>query len=223
MTYRDRYNSLIGKLSKKYSSVLTDKDIADHNKTLRAALKDLDVLYWDIRTHVDMVTTLKRVCQEEDGNFKGRRLKYIERGIKNDLDAIFPSEALTPKIGFDNSRNNPKVSLKLLDRFNNERNPENFCSGLMKQLISFAASFCICSLLGCKILFIDEAFGAASPMNKRKIASILNNAVVNGFQIILISQGSELYDELTRHQINLGLTEDGKAILLGEEDISYDE
>ena len=87
----------------------------------------------------------------------------------------------------------------------------------MKQLISFGATFCICSLLGSRILFVDEAFGASSNSNKRKIAKILQSAVDSGFQILLISQGAELYDELNRHQVNLKF--DGeRAIVESEED-----
>ena len=217
MNRRLRVAELQNEYSVSLAKVLNDKSIIDNNENIRKTVRELKELKAEVQDHADRLDLIKKLALDEDSKFKRLRLEYIETGIKSDLDVIFSEQNLVPRITLDNSRNSSKAELTLIDKQGNPRNPKLSASGLMKQLISFGATFCICSLLGSRILFVDEAFGASSNSNKRKIAKILQSAVDSGFQILLISQGAELYDELNRHQVNLKF--DGeRAIVESEED-----
>ncbi|MGL4949229.1 MAG: hypothetical protein ACRC5M_02515 [Anaeroplasmataceae bacterium] len=139
-------------------------------------------------------------AKKEDNDFKDRRLKFIQDGIRGDMTRIFPNENTVPTLEYRTLRGKRKARLVLVDKYGKRRAPKNSASGLMKQLISFTGSISTGTLIGSNKFFIDEAFGASSVENKGKLGTIIGEFTDKGLQIILISQSGELYQDLDRRE-----------------------
>ncbi|MNN43030.1 hypothetical protein D3C81_1572460 [compost metagenome] len=154
------------------------------------------------RGYLTILQNIEEEARINGNRYKQNRVSRIELEIDSSIDYIFPDENLSSKIIVD-EKGKGKAKLVLLDERNKARNPRNTEGGLLKQLVSFTASHGISRMQGVNVLFVDEAFGNSSPENKAKVGTILNKCVEEGMQIILITQGGELYQDLSRKMIYL--------------------
>lgn len=168
------------------------------------------------RKHVDSLTKLRAAVIREDNLFRENRIEYLNAVITEALADIFPEEKLTAKLHCDFSRTDT-VELVLYDELGNEYLPDICAGKLMQYLISFAAITGITLNLGVHNIFIDEAFGVASPDIMGQIGEVVQRRIADGLQIVMIAQNSALYQDLPRHEIRLRKDEVTKVTFVVEE------
>lgn len=168
-----------------------------------SVLKDrLTSLALKVEKHRMDLTKLRAAVIKEDNDFKNRRIEYLNAVITEALADIFPEEGVTAELLCDFSRTDV-VELILYDCLGHEYIPD-ICSGkLMQYLISFSAITGITLKLGKKNIFVDEAFGVASPDIMGKIGDVVQERIDSGLQLIMIAQNSAVYQDLPRHEIIL--------------------
>lgn len=171
----------------------------------------LDLLMEDCENKLTDLKILKQIIKKEEIAFKERRLAYISGKITEQLDYIFTEKGLRSEITCNFERNNMKLKLGLVDDSGVVRPPYLTEGKFAQQLISFSAAAACTELLGKNILYLDESFSNASQDNLEKTQKILNSHREKGFQIVLISQSSVLFNDLPRREIHLH-SEDGKYV-----------
>ena len=162
---------------------------------LRELRESFDEYRYDVKKLTEMV-------EQEDREFKNRRILYINDLITESLQEIFPEERLSAELECDFYRQS-EVSLVLRDYMHNEYVPD-ICSGKLQQyIISFAAVAGITKGLGIRNLYVDEAFGVAAPAILGDLGEFIKKIVDDGMQVIMIAQNPGLYQGMPRREISL--------------------
>lgn len=183
-----------------------EKNVVKQHRLINAKTT-LDLLTEDCTNKLTDLRVLKQIVKREEIAFKERRLAYIAGKITEQLDYIFPAKGLRSEINCNFERNNMKLKLALVDGSNNVRPPYLTEGKFAQQLISFSAAAACTELLGKNILYLDESFSNASQDNLERTQSVLQSHRDKGFQIILISQSSVLFNDLPRREIHLHSTD----------------
>lgn len=170
-------------------------------KKLRSRESYAKLLMENIDNYLNKLKFLKKVIIVEETNFRERRIDYINTNITEALLKIFPEENFTASVDCDIYRGKSYAQLVLRDPSGNERLPHIQEGKMCQYLISFAAVKGVTTALGSDVIYIDEAFGAASSDNIQKMGPILNEIVESGVQIILVSQNSNLYSNVPHREI----------------------
>ena len=177
------------------------KEMNGKIKALRERLQHVNLLLSDVESYVNNLNFLLKVVNVEETNFKERRLGYLNQSITEALAEIFPNEQFIAKIDCNVVRGKNYAQLILYDRDGNERMPFVQEGKMCQYLISFAAVKGVTTALGSETMFIDEAFGAASSDNTQKMGPIIKNIADSGIQVILVSQNSSLYENISHREI----------------------
>lgn len=216
---RTRLNELNNRINRR--DVELEK-IRENNKNFEKYhqdhLNNLDMLK-DCKDRLNLYILMLDKAKNEDREYKQNRLDFLQDSIDEQLSNIFPNTDFSPKLVCSDLRNRAHASLVLVDETGRFRKPKNSASGLMKQTITFTGAVGVARLLGSNKVFIDEGFGAASPENRGKIGNTLSGFINTGMQMILISQGSELYQDLERREIHLRLNDKNEVEVVNIEDL----
>lgn len=205
--FRDKINRL------EYKKDLSEKNNKIHEKTkqeyitLLSSLEEIDNIY-------KMLNNLKDCLNTEYVEFKNRRVNYLADLISDTLFKIFPDERFKSKIIYTDKRRAVKPVLYLEDNLGQLRKPSVTEGKLCQYLISYAAVIAITGINSCNKLFIDEAFGVASENNRPKIGKMIESLVSTGYQLILISQNSDLFCDIQRREIHMEIDKNRKAVVV---------
>lgn len=214
MNYTKLYNTLNDFEVQKRIAV-TNLDKAKKNterlNRVKTAKENSERLIETVTNRIQDLKLLQSIVKQEEVAFKERRLDYIAGSITEQLDYIFPKKDLKAYIDCNFERNNMKLRLLLLDNGENYRPPYLTEGKFAQQLISFSSAAACTTLLGKNILYLDESFSNGSQDNLDKTQKLLKSHVDKGFQIILISQSSVLFNDLPRREIHL-VSDDGKFV-----------
>lgn len=205
-----RFEALRFRVQERRNTVEIIKEGNRRAEELQKQVDTLQIALGKLAAYKEMLENILAAVKVEDANYKNRRLSFLQNSIKHNLDLIFPEDDYTIKLTNEVKRGKPRVALTLSKDGTKFTNPKNSSGGLQQQLISFSACMAIIDLLDKNKFFIDEAFSAGSPENQEKIGKIINSYYSAGTQMILISQGSSLYQDLPRNEIHLK-TKHGKV------------
>lgn len=169
-------------------------------ETLISERRELVDLLSTVIEYKDDLKKLFEAINNEDREFKNRRISFINGLITEALDKIFPDDKYRAELICDFYRKS-EANLVLLDKHGNEMIPD-ICSGKLQQyLISFAAVSGISKGLGVNNLFVDEAFGVAAPEILGDIGKIIQQRVEEGMQVIMIAQNPAVYQDIPHRKI----------------------
>ena len=192
------------------------KDANKQIEKLRNRESFVKLLLENIENYLNKIKFLKKVITVEETNFRKRRIEYINTNITEALLKIFPEENFTASVDCDIYRGKSYAQLVLRDPSGNERLPHIQEGKMCQYLISFAAVKGVTTALGSDVIYIDEAFGAASADNIQKMGPILNEIAKNGVQIILVSQNSSLYVNIPHREIRFHKEPIYKKVIIDE-------
>ena len=203
-----------------YAKLEHVKSNNEHYRKLEENYKKLSELQSDYEDYVRLLKKLLLNLQTEYGEFRERRLAFLNESITDRLLKIFPERGFSAKIEYEDKRGKEMARLVLNDPLGRVRRPSMTEGDLCKYLICYAAIESVVTSLGRNIIYIDEAFGVASDVNKPKIGQLLQSSVENGMQIILVSQSKELYEEVKHREFQLEFhPETETAVLVGVVDV----
>ncbi|WP_394862080.1 P-loop NTPase family protein [Paraclostridium bifermentans] len=203
----ESYSRDIELLKNKLNNKKTELALA---KKSNEELKDIKVKYnnavetlKDINFMVEAFNQFHLVTNQEDANFKRRRLDYLCNFIDANLEKIFPYDNLKAKIPVDFKYKSQVAKLKLVSGDKVSRSPKIASGGLKRHLISFSSSLALAECMGMNKMYLDEAFNSSSPENLTKIGEILYELVKKDFQVVLVEHKSDIYKDLPRREIHL--------------------
>lgn len=204
----NRYSLFVDSASVRLAKIKKD---AKKVSVLKAASSNTLDLHESMKQRLVDLKLLQKIVKAEEIAFKERRLNFISGSITEQLEYIFPKKGLRANVSCNFERNNMRLRLTLSDPENSARPPYLTEGKFAQQLISFSAAAACTSLLSRNILYLDESFSNASQDNLEKTQHLLKSHVDKGFQIILISQSSVLFNDLPRREIHL-ISDDGKFV-----------
>lgn len=179
------------------------KVLNEQIQELNAKRLSAELLLQKIQEYLDDLVLLKSMSIAESKAFKKRRLQYLNQSITDELAKIFPEEHFTAQIETDFKYGSDKAQLVLIDQSGKKRIPYISEGKLCQYMLSFSSTVGTIKGLGKHNIYIDEAFGAASQNKLVELGNILGPVLDEGIQIILVSQHSELYENLPRREFRL--------------------
>ena len=200
---RSAINSLERVLASKEAQLKTALKLDKKRNSLKVLLDDAESVIEDLKSMMQMSHRVGIAVGQEEVNYKQRRLNIVDNNITARLDAIFPKKGLIAFSDCDFKRNQTRLKLYLKDSSGNLRPPYITEGDGAQQLISYTAAESCLELLNHNKMYLDEAFCRASEQTLLQVQDILKNSVTNGFQIIMISHSSLVYNDVPRREIRL--------------------
>lgn len=189
---------------------------------IKLKLNDLSLRESKVDSYIAVCKQILLKAKEEEATYKTERVSYLKNIIENNLLFLFPDAKYEAELLSGVTRNKSKVSLKLKKEGDVKfRNPANSNGGMAQQVISFSSSFGIIKLLGKNKFYVDEALGNGSPEKKEKMAKIIDEYSKDN-QIIMITQGSDLYSNIARREIRLK-NDNNECKVVSIDDIGVDD
>lgn len=199
---KNRRTEIARRLEAKSNSLERAKINNERIENLQMVQRQISDVLRDLSEYRTSLSFVETAATKEAKDYQTRRVEYLNAVITDAVNEIFPQKHYTAKLSCQYLRSD-SAKLRLMDEHGNVHLPA-VCEGkLMQYLVSFSAVSGIVKALGCGVLFVDEAFGAASPHRMGDIGKIIQKRIDEGMQIILIAQNSALYNELSRHEIHL--------------------
>lgn len=184
-------------------------------------LEQLQFMHDKASEYLDALKLVETAVVKEARDYQTRRIDYLNEIITEDVSKIFPNRHVHAELSADFSRTD-KVSLKLYDEWGNDFSPY-ICEGkLMQYLISVSAVAAITRSLNGTNIYIDEAFGVARIDHLEDLGDMLQGFVNSGLQTVIISQNPALYNNLSRHEVQLETVDTGYesyAVVVKEIDV----
>lgn len=205
------YEMYLDRLKLDYAKAI---EMNEKIESMRKRQQHINLLLEDLENYINNLNFLLKVVNIEEVNFKERRLGYLNQSITEALAQIFPNEQFVARIDCNVVRGRNYAQLILYDRDGNERMPFVQEGKMCQYLISFAAVKGVTTALGSETMFIDEAFGAASSDNTQKMGPIIQNIAESGIQVILVSQNSNLYENVPHREICFHKDEATQAVVI---------
>lgn len=129
-------------------------------------------------------------------DYKKHRKTFIEESISKNLEYVF-DEGYSVELSITPYKDKSKVSLLLWSEDATCNRvlyvPSEQNGGLCRQVITTSFGMAVADLLGCKILFLDEAFNGGDSEKLEKVQLILSEWISNGGQIVLNEHNSSVY------------------------------
>lgn len=179
------------------------KDTNHRMERMKSDLNDVTTTANELETYLRNLEIFDRLANQEDTNYKTRRLDYLSTYIEDNLAIIFPNEQFKCKIDYDYKYKSSKAQLKLQPKSGKHRLPSIAEGKLCQELISFSSAVAITDCMGISGFYLDEAFAASSPENLTKAGKLLHKLIESGYQILLIEQKDDIYKDLPRNEIHL--------------------
>lgn len=189
--------------------ILDNRIALEHAKLMNEEFEKLDTerrrieaLFNDTKNFMKDLNLMLTAIDKEDIRFKTDRIQFLNDIISLKINEVFGLD-YEAKISFDDRYNSMKASLDLHDKYGNIKSPDIAEGKLMQYTVGFSAAMGIMESLGSKIMYIDEAFGVAGEDILTELGQVLQAAIDNGIQIIMVSQRAGLYEDLPRVQFTL--------------------
>lgn len=179
------------------------KDSNKNYEKNKYKIDKLQELYELLNTYMLSLNTISLSVTKNYNKFKQDRLNVLSTYIDSNLIYVFPNETLTSDIRIDNKYKKDFIKLYLKDEVGNFRNPAISEGGFCSELLSFTSIFALCSCLGLNKMYLDEAFANSDPDNLAKVGQLLNHAVSNGFQVLIIEQRNDVCKDIPRREFHL--------------------
>lgn len=214
---RDRdiaINDLFLELHRRKSALATQERINKEYEVVKDKFMRLDKLNKTVTIYLQQLKLILERAKLEDQTYRARRIGFIEQSIEHNLAVLFPEESITPRLEPTVLRGKNLLSLVLTDSLGNSHTPTMYAGGMMKSAISYAASMSIINLIGTNKVFIDEAFGVGSDEKKAEMGELLREYLDSGVQVILVSQGTALFQNLPRREFHLAKDPVKKEVVL---------
>lgn len=199
-----RYRDLLNIIAYKEQELESAKESNRNRDNLMRSVNQLTEKIEEIDEYITLCKCIVNTAKDEEVKFKTSRIEYLEEMIEVNLGYLFPEAQYKTKLLSNVKRGKSKVKLLLKKATDSDfRNPINSNGGMAQQVISFTSSMVIINLLGKNKIFIDEALGNGSAESKKKMSKVIDLYAKRGNQIIMISQGSDLYSNIARREIHL--------------------
>ena len=208
------------KLIEKKVQLERSKLMNAERERIQQKLASVQELEREMKQHLESLKTLKTIVTKEDDEFKKRRINYLSDRITEVLATIFPEEQFEAEIVYDFKYGSDKAYLTLKDKNGKTRIPFISEGKLCQYLISFASTVSTVLGLGATEIFIDEAFGVSSSANLPKVGEIIKEYSENGLQFFIISQNSDLYNDIPRREIHFHKDIPSDDARFGEDDVA---
>lgn len=203
------------KITQKRLALERSKVLNQELRKLNAKKADIEQVKDELEKYIAHLLYLKHVASAEEISFRDRRVKYLNDVITEEIQKVFPHSGMQARISYNDKYNKAKATLHLVDADGNPRKPRISEGKLCQYLISFAAVNGVVKSLGFRNIYVDEAFGVSSMDNLPRIGEILNQSIVDGMQIVLVSQNPALYEGIPRREIHLCPDTKNKRTTLG--------
>lgn len=141
--------------------------------------------------------------------YRSNAIKVLEQEIANCLKLVFPEEDYNVRIDWKTNSGSGEPSAVMMigkrmpDGTYDYMPPSLQNGGLAKQLISFSAVSSILAMLGCKCIFVDEAFNSGDGRSLQELAPLLMSLLDKGIQITGIEHKMQVFDGLPRRVFDL--------------------
>ena len=204
LSYQNYLRGSLGSLKSKIDNIKENNKNLEANKVRQSKLDEIGRNYMTYRNSLGI---LFQCMQKLSDKKQEDRIAFLNEYITNRLASLFPEHGYAARLNYDKGRADT-VRLELIKPDGTVSTPNIGQGQLMQYIISYSAVESIAQGLGVKNIFIDEAFGVCAENKLPEIGDMINASVNEGCQIILVSQHSELYDNIPHREIRLEMGED---------------
>lgn len=196
MEYKGRLNSKIQELEK------ANQLHKETTERLRVANNSL-VKVTNLRRKLQLLLT---EAQDQDIEYKNRRLDYISLQVTEFINKAFPYDGYEAKVLCEPKRGFT-TSLQLIDGEGHNRLVHMSEGKFNQALISLGSCISITISLGAEMILLDEPIAVSDANNIVLVSQMYDELVKQGVQIILIEQRPEGYQGVENRR-ELRLTKD---------------
>lgn len=187
------FNFMSGMLSSKLETVKRNNEERKRTESCyRELAKAFTTLDDKLSTTQDMLKEINLVLKD----YKRNRKTFIEERISQNLEFVF-DEGYRVELAITPYKDKSKVSLLLWSKDASGKEilyaPTEQNGGLCRQTITASFGMAVAELLGCKILFLDEAFNGGDSEKLKRVQLMLTNWISNGGQIVLNEHNASVY------------------------------
>lgn len=184
---------LSGMLETKLNTV---RESNAERKRIEKNYNDLASAFSTLENKLSITQEMLREINITLKDYKKHRKTFIEESISKNLEYVL-KEGYSVELSITPYKDKTKVSLLLwsVDTMGNRvlYVPSEQNGGLCRQIITTSFGMAVADLLGCKILFLDEAFNGGDSEKLERVQLILAEWISNGGQIVLNEHNPSVY------------------------------
>lgn len=177
----------------------------------------------NIRDRQTDLTILLKLNRLEEKNQQGHAEDLICSSVDSYLPIVFPDHKFKSSLECNFKWGNFKAYLELIDEQGNVRMPHIGEGDMYQRVLGLSTILATLRRLGIYRLIMDEPFAPSDNENLERSCEILDEAITQGFQIIMIEHRPQYYSSLKRRLHKWILNKDNNEVQVGYTDLERGE